>query len=79
MCKPQLLNLLIVFLEERQEMWKGYLYVILLGLTSFLIGVFDSWYWKQVGNKNVPVIVESIKYSLCFSVPGRPVCWECVS
>ena len=50
LCNPQVLNLLIAFVEERQEMWKGYLYVVLLGVTSFLIGVFDSWYWNQVGN-----------------------------
>ena len=35
---PQLLDLLIQFVEEKQEVWKGYLYVVLLGIVSFLIG-----------------------------------------
>ena len=39
MINPQLLNLLIEFVEEKQEMWKGYLYVVVLGVVSFLIGL----------------------------------------
>ena len=35
---PQMLNLLITFVEEKQEAWKGYLYIILLAMISFLIG-----------------------------------------
>jgi hypothetical protein len=35
---PQILNLVIAFVEEKQEMWKGFLYVVLLGITSILIG-----------------------------------------
>ena len=35
---PQLLNLLITFVEEKQEVWKGYLYIVLLALISLLIG-----------------------------------------
>lgn len=35
---PQLLDLLIEFVEEKQEMWKGYLYTGLLAIVSFLIG-----------------------------------------
>ena len=40
LANPQLLNLLIEFVEEKQEMWKGYLYVGVLGAVSFLIGLF---------------------------------------
>ena len=29
---------MIQFVEEGQEMWKGYLYVVVLGITSFLSG-----------------------------------------
>ncbi len=35
---PQILNLLITFVEDKQEMWKGFLYVVLLAITSILIG-----------------------------------------
>ena len=40
MLNPQILNLLIEFVEERQEMWKGYLYVVILGISSFCIGTY---------------------------------------
>ena len=29
---PQLINLFILFIEEDQEIWKGYLYTVLFGL-----------------------------------------------
>ena len=35
---PQILNLLITFVEEKQEKWKGYLYIVLLGIVSFTVG-----------------------------------------
>ena len=35
---PQILNLLISFVQGDDEMWKGYLYVAVLTVVSFLIG-----------------------------------------
>lgn len=35
---PQILNLVISFVELKQEMWKGYLFVIIFGLISIGIG-----------------------------------------
>lgn len=35
---PQILNLLISFVQGDEEMWKGYLYVAVLTIVSFLIG-----------------------------------------
>ena len=31
---PQLINLFIIFIEEDQEVWKGYLYMVLFGLVE---------------------------------------------
>ena len=34
LANPQLINLFILFVEEDQEIWKGYLYMVLFGLVS---------------------------------------------
>ena len=34
LANPQLINLFILFIEEDQEVWKGYLYMVLFGLVS---------------------------------------------
>ena len=34
LANPQLINLFILFIEEDQEIWKGYLYMVLFGLVS---------------------------------------------
>ena len=34
LANPQIINLVIAFIEEDQETWKGYLYMVLFGLTT---------------------------------------------
>ena len=34
LANPQLINLFILFIEEDQEIWKGYLYMVLFGVVS---------------------------------------------
>ena len=72
---PQVINVFIQFVEEKQEYWKGYLYMTILGLTSVLIAMFDTRYWNQMELLSMRVytaITATIyKKSLTLSSSGR--------
>ena len=45
---PQIINLVIQFIELREESWKGYLYMVLFGIVSILTILFDTLYWTTI-------------------------------
>ena len=45
---PQVISLFIQFTEMNQEQWKGYLYMVLLGLTSVMVALMDTKYWNSM-------------------------------
>ena len=72
---PQVISIFIQFVEERQEFWKGYLYMILLGLTSVMVALMDTRYWNSMELLSMRVytaITATIyKKSLTLSSSGR--------
>ena len=48
LANPQVINLVIQFIELKEEIWKGYLYMVLFGMISILTILFDTLYWTTI-------------------------------
>ena len=62
-------------MEAKQEYWKGYLYMVLLGMTSVMVALTDTRYWNSMELLSMRVytaITATIyKKSLTLSSSGR--------
>ncbi len=45
---PQLLNLLIAYVQGSGPVWHGYMYTVLFSVSALVMAVADSGYWYRV-------------------------------